>query len=624
MANQQSAATNYEFPNIQSNWIGYVSSVDKTNLAPNIMVRGSKNIYKKLSGTLAVREGQKRLGLPDTTQSRCSSSFIWNTSWAATYTMVVSNSTLYVVVADVWYELLGSLSSTRYVFDKWWDNSAKKDKLLFVDGSDDLFEWGGGFGFIVSTTSNSIVLDRTIVASMLPASGTVIINGTSYTYSGSSGSTLTGVSGDPTGEANGSGVLEAVVTNSTTPASGFANDFIKVVNNQVYVGSYTSRLCYISKNTDYTDYSVPTPRAPGDPELLTLDGTLNGISVRQGNAYISFGSDGWAAIVFENITVGSTLTQQTNVQIKPVAINQAAFSHEMISSVGDNIVYLAKDQQVRVVGDFNNAFTPRYPSFSQAIATELAEETFTGGTLNCIGEFIYLTAPNTGNVYLRQERTNVDNNGNAILEILWHSPFIWNLSNVLDRDGTLIGFSNANPQIYQLWDTDQWFDDSPSEEPLPYQCTLALSYWGESRRQGLWSFDKLFTEGYLTQGTPLDCSIQYNYQGATGISTFPINSLTRPAYIFLPNDNSAHVLGDEPLGQDILGDEFTTSINPEDALIKFKNISSLSLNNCFEYQIIYTSNVVNARWEILAVATNATVDPENNATFIINKIRNSI
>ena len=231
-----------------------------------------------------------------------------------------------------------------------------------------MYKWGGGFGLISSTTSNTIVLDRTVTASMLPASGSVVVNGTTYTYSGSSGSTLTGVSGNPTGEANGSGVLEAVTTSATTPDSSFLNDFIKVVNNQVYVGSYTSRLCYISSNADYTDYTVPSPRAAGDPELLTMDGTLNGISVRQGNAYISFGTDGWAAIVFQNITVGTTLTQQTDVQIKPVAVNQAAYSHEMISSVGDNIVYLAKDQQVRVVGDFNNAFTPRYPSFSHAIS----------------------------------------------------------------------------------------------------------------------------------------------------------------------------------------------------------------------------------------------------------------
>jgi hypothetical protein len=185
----------------------------------------------------------------------------------------VSNSKLYVVANDIWYQLQGSLTSTRYVFDKWWDNTLKKDDCLFVNGTADLQMWNGGFGLISSTTANTIVLDRTIVASMITAaSGTVVVNGTTYTYTGSSGSTLTGVTPDPTGEAATSGVLQSVTVTSNKPASGFLSDFIKVINNQVYVGSYTSRFCYISSNTDFTDYTIPDPRVTGSPELIVLDG----------------------------------------------------------------------------------------------------------------------------------------------------------------------------------------------------------------------------------------------------------------------------------------------------------------------------------------------------------------
>ena len=175
--------------------------------------------------------------------------------------------------------------------DKWWDNSLKQDKLIFVNGTDDMFSWNGGFAFIDSTTSNTIVLDRTIAYSHIDStSGTVVINGTNYAYTGSAGSTLTGVTPDPTGEANGSPVLQTVDIHTNTPASGFNTDFIKVINNQAYCGSYTSRLIYISSNTNFTDYTVPSPRVAGSPELLTLDGTACGIGVRQGKAHIGFGS----------------------------------------------------------------------------------------------------------------------------------------------------------------------------------------------------------------------------------------------------------------------------------------------------------------------------------------------
>lgn len=617
MAKDLSAAKNFEFETVDQ-WLGYNSANDKTKLPANVAVQGSLNMYKKLSGNWATRPGLKRLGDANSTLSAISSEFVWNTSWGATYILLISDSTLFVVVDNVFYELQGSLTETRYVFDKWWNDSAKHDECLFVNGTDDMFMWGGGFGFISSTTSNTIVLDRTIVASFLTASGSVVVNGTTYTYSGSSGSTLTGVSPNPTGEANGSAVLQSVITSSNTPASGFNSGFLKIINNQVYVGSYTSRLCYISANDDYTDYTVPTPRLAGSPELLTLDSTLNGIGVRSGKAHISIGTGEWAIVSFTDITVGTTLTQQTTVDVKPVAKLAAAYAHEFISNNGDNLVYLAKDQQVRTFGDFNNSFVAAYPSLSQEIVTELMGLNFTGGGLKCIGDFTYLTAPVTGSAYLYQVRQRVDDNNQVIVERLWHTPFAWNATRVDDLDGNVIVFSNANPQIYQAWDTDQWHDDSPSDEPLPYTCILALAYRTTKSRFDLLSFDKVGTEGYLTEGTLLNLTVNYNYQGATSIINAPINSIQRPAYLFQSSSGS---LGDDSLGTVSLGSEVPSPNNP-DELAKFKVINSLTLVNCFEYQIIYSSDQADAQWEILASATNAKVETEQQATFIINKLRN--
>ena len=613
-----SKAKDFEFPNMVSNWGGYVSSVDKTNLATNLLCRGSQNVYKKLSGTISVRQGQKLRGVANTTQSPISSEFVWYNSWGETYTLVVSNSTLYVVINDIWYVLETGLTKTRYVFDKWWDNSLKKDVSLFVNGTSNIYKWGGGFGLISTTTANTIVLDRTIALSYLPsASGTVVVNGTTYTYTGSGGSTLTGVTPNPTGEANGSGVLETVATSSNKPDSAMLNDFIKVVNNQLYVGSYTSRFIYISSNTDYTNYTIPSPRVTGSPELLVLDGNGCGIGVRQGNACIGYGKSGWCIITFADVTVGSVLTNVTTKTDKPVSILQAPLAHEFIDTVNDNLIYLGQDQQVRQFGDFNTAFVSMYPSLSQEVARELQKENFTDGCLRCIGEFIYIVSPDSGKVYIRQERTRVDANGTVVSEKLWHSPFVWNATRIDEIDGSVVVFSNANPQIYDVWDTGQWHDDSPSGEFLPYSCVMALGYRGEQRRQGLWSFDKNFTEGYIATGTPLNLLMNYNYQGSASAVTKVINSVDQPAYTFGQDLAS---LGENSLGDEPLGNGGITDIaNDQDSLPKFKCITSLGLVNAFEWQPIIYSDAIDAQWEILAVAQNATVEPYQNATFIINK-----
>lgn len=702
----QSLAKNFDFK-IVDQWSGYNSANDKTNVAENVIVGGSQNMYKKLSGNWATRFGLKRIGAANPVESPVSSEFVWNTSWGATRILTVSDETLWVIIDEVWYELETGLTSTRYVFDKWFNPVEAKDRALFVHGNSDLQHWSGGVAYVASTTNTTgqiavlasaptsggtgytvgdvltittgtggtatvtaapggvisavtlttrgsgygtgggqattggtgtgATLNITQVAnnSITKTDGSVswqqagfstinnanekriMIGGTEYTYLfGEDTDTIIGISPDPTSIVNGTIAIQSVITNTDTPAANFNNDFLRVINNQVYVGSYTSRLCYISSNVSFFDYVVPTPREPGDPELLTLDATLNGIGVRQGKPHISIGTSEWAVVSFNNITVGTTLTQQTVVDIKPVASLAAAYAHEFIDNVGDNLVYLSKDQQVRTFGDFNNSFVAAYPSLSQEISTELMAEDFIGGGIRCIADFTYLTAPASGKTYLYQVRQAVDKNNQVITERLWHSPLILSATRVDEVNGVTVAFSNANPQYYQVWNTDQWHDDSPSDEPLPYLCILALSYRTAGRRQGLQSFDKLFTEGYLNSGTPLDVTVNYNYQGATSIITVPVNSTTRPAKLFTTSIGS---LGDTSLGDNPLGDELMTSSSND--LPKFKNINSLAITNCFEYQPVYSSDAVDAQWEILASGTNAHVESEEQANFLINKLR---
>ncbi|MEI6532499.1 MAG: hypothetical protein WCO06_01525 [Candidatus Roizmanbacteria bacterium] len=706
----KSLAKRFEFPRMITQWGGYVSAFDKTNVSENVLVRGSQNVYKKLSGNMAVRQGLKRQGVANTIISPISSEFVWYTSFGSTYTMVVSNGTLYVVINKVWYEVQTELSSTRYVFDKWWDNTEKKDRLLFVKGDADLQHWSGGFAQVnglndvvttINTTpvnggTNYVVGDtitivggtgatatitsiRTggiatelrlitggsgygvsassattsgsgtgctvqITAVASPSTSTLILKdvsstwiqqgfasntvaekkfmygGSEYTYTGGETTNiLTGVSPAIT-ITDGDYVIQSVITQSNTPSSSFNADFLKVIGNQVYLGSYSGRQVFMSQDLDFKNYTVPTPQIAGSPGLFVFDGNIKGIGVRQGKACIGYGTSGWAIISFSLVSNNNILTRNNQVDVKPVAILQAPLAHEFISTVGDNLVYLGQDQQVRQFGDFNTAFVSMYPSLSQDVARELQQESFTNGELKCIGEFIYLTAPNSGKTYLRQERTRVDSNGTVVSEKLWHSPFILNASSINQIDGIVVAFSNSNPQIYEVWNTGQWHDDSPSEESIPYTSVMALGYRGEQRRQGLWSFDKQFTEGYADTGTSLYLTINYNYQGYTNVVTKPVTTPSYPAYTFSTNVASIgeNSIGDEPMGMGGV----TDIANDQDSLPKFKCINSLGLTNVFEWQPIYYSDTVDANWEILACASDAIPEDDQNATFIINKLRN--
>lgn len=790
--------SNYEFPNMVSNWLTYDSTSDPTNLASNIWVRGSLNMYKTLSGTIANRPGQKRLGVANGAYTPINSKFVWNTTFNQTYAMVVSGGILYAFYNDIFYPLLQNLTTSRFVFDEWWDAPNQQGLLLFVNGTSNIYSWTGGFGILGSASNASgvisvlnaaptvpgsgytvgdiltimtggtggtatvltltnqninsvtvdpldsgglgyVVNDVLVIPGVIPnlgsgvpctvlvtsvsggsvtgvtiqteggqypgnatqiraqggsgigcfleytvtnsgvgtvaiktngsgyttgtgkvttggtgtgatlnittvatgaltlantamtwgelgfsPTGTVNINSNQYTYtSGIGTNTLTGINSNPSIEPAGSAVIQSVITTANTPASApFIGEFIKVINNQSYVGSYSSRLIYVSSATDYTNYTIVLPRAVGSPDLITLSQNAKGIGLRKGNAYIGFGTSSWLIVEYTQTTIGAdaataTIVSSANNTVTPAAILQGPYAHEFIATVGDSLVYLSQDQQLRSYTDANDLFTPAYPSFSQSIATELSQENFNGGSLTNIGEFTYLSSAVSGKTYLYQVRTSVDPEGRMIAERIWDAPFQWNAMGIDQIGGMVVSFSNANPQIYQVWNTNQWHDDSPSGQPLPYNSVLALSYRGGiERRQGLFAFDKNFTEVYATPNTTLLCDINYNYDGTTNVITATITKPTQLGYSFAPQDPS---LGDSSLGDEPLGDAVDLDPNAQNLIPKYKVINSLSPSNSFEYQPIYYSQNVDDRWELLACATNEVVANEQNATFIINK-----
>ena len=105
------------------------------------------------------------------------------------------------------------------------------------------------------------------------------------------------MSPNPTAEAAGSVIHQAVVTTAnssmTTITATFKNGLISTLNNQVFVGSLTSSVLWISKVNSYTDYSASTPRQSGEGASLILDDNLVALVPQESYMYVSAGRDLW-------------------------------------------------------------------------------------------------------------------------------------------------------------------------------------------------------------------------------------------------------------------------------------------------------------------------------------------
>lgn len=450
-----------------------------------------------------------------------------------------------------------------------------------------------------------------------------------------SGNTFTGVTPSPAAITVGTVVVQTLVVSTTTTSGGtfsnvfgrdFTNDWIAVIGNQLYVGCYTARPVFISSSGSdlsgtYRTFAVPSFRAPGDPDLLILDTNSRGATSKtgqKGNALV-FGSQGDSYSVVRQV---ETFVASASVQyIYEVAIVDKSTSSDLssplgqdfIGSIGDTIIFFDESNQLRQYGTLKDLNTPVFPILSLDIYTELTDYDFTGGHLRTVseqsGETVYITSPLAGVTFIYQIREKVDYVGNATAERLWYSPFIISASRVAVIEGVTYVHSSQNPQLYQLWDTDQWSDDSPSDEAINYVSVARFAY-RHDKRSNLINFDKVYWEGYMTEGTELNSVIRFDYLGVTGVQEPPINSTDRPAKFFYGTGGVS--LGDGSLGENSLGDSLAP--DSSDDIEKFRVITPINPNgtDCFEYQL--EANSVNAgdRWEIIAVGPNTTeraVDP---------------
>lgn len=459
----------------------------------------------------------------------------------------------------------------------------------------------GGPGTSVSDTSNRFVLD-----------------GNEYAYFDSIGTTLTGVSGysdsslNPTTATTGDTIIQSVIDNDP-PVTGFAVDIVSVLGNQLFVASYSDRTVYISASmnsedsTGFSDFTNAGAYVDGDPDFVILDESPTGMVPKEQAMYISAGTRDWYIVTPNSIppisftgSDGATRFVVTEVIKKRGAVKTAALGQEFIETVGDDIIFLDQDNQLRSFGTFRNLFQPKFPSLSQAVREELASEDFTGGQLKAIDDYIYVIAPISGKTYLRQTRDTVNDDGNVVAERLWHPPQTWNISSVDTYLGEILGFSASNPQMYQLWNTGQWHDDTPDGSAL-YVCKMRMAYMQFGKRYRVGSFDKAYLEGYILNHSDLTARFFYDYQAASDYQEKVLSSTASTAVLY--GGDGVTLIGGSIVGNTTIGGGIRNA-DYSNPLPKFRAIANMNQADCFEYQIELVSEEADSRWEIICLGTN--------------------
>lgn len=604
-----------EFSLVTEYPLGYRNHEDITNLPPGVLIVGSQNVLVDIASRVEIRQGYALDGPISAVGSSILSSFDWTTRGngdrhlrAGFLTSAGNDGKLqyrYVnptTGAVTWEDLLTGLSTVNYNFTTFWNTTESLRVCLFVNGTSNIFEWNGAVTELLSSTVNTLTkAGDTWVDSGFYTAGTrsVVINGTTYTYTGGeSTNTLTGVTPDPSGEAVGSIVHQSVRTTANSTMTGitatFENGLISTMNNQIFLGSLTSSVMWLSAVNSYTNYSSSATRQIGEGGSLILDQNLVAFIV-QGSQdaptmWVSAGKDIWYQITFTDLVsvVGPSGQTLGAIPIKS-GRQQGAKSQAMVSNMKNNVICVSNEPTIDLMGVMKDFFTQiQTQNISDPIKLDVDDYNYTNGSIFYFRNFIYVALPEEGLVLIY----NLDT-------AAWQPPQNLPISRFYIVDGELYGHSYQTSESYKLFTgyADRVY---PGFSGHPIQANWVFSYQNYGMRHWLKSADYLYVEGYINENTTLTAQITYELDGCATVKTFEIDGDDNSIVCIVPNLGS---LGKQALGKQKLGGSLASSIQGLPPKVRVEK--SFNNTDFFEASISFSVFGTDNRFELLAFGLNA-------------------
>ena len=584
----------------------YINKKEITNCDPAHLVTGSRNMIINDGDKVVSRAGYERDGQARVVTKKHDSSYDWESKWGLKVVKssqgatdntgkLKVRSTDYNTDTIIYQDILSSLTITSFAYSTWWNTTENQDVLLIVDGTSNLRMWSGGMGYVAAQAVGGTTLtllgggtwkQSGFLSSLSPRA--VTIAGVSYTYTGGESTTvLTGVATLPAITV-GTFVSQTVVSNTgiTGLPATFTFDVIDVQTNQVWLGDTESREVYISKSTNYIDYSYTTPiRLPTDGWKMTFDNCVTGFFQDNNVMYVTAGNSDYYEV---KRTRTADLTGETfDVRKLRGGPGQAPISANGIIRVKNGIIVITQEKTVDWFTSVQNINTPQSLPISDPVKNDFDSFDLTGVYGKYINNSLWIAIPaeNLCMIY------DFD-------KALWQPPQDIPMSFLSIIDNELYGHSNSSDVSYKL-------ETGLTDDGISINFSAVFAYRQYGDRSKLKQYDKYYNELYMTSSTNVVVTHKYEYEGSTStIEKTILGSNTKLRFATNPDSS----LGKNPLGSNPLGSSQTGL----SALSKYRQIHQLKAIDFFENQIMYSSN---EQFEILSHGPNVRLST-NEPTYL--------
>jgi hypothetical protein len=604
---------------LQTGIQGYLTAPDPTTIG-SYLVAGSQNVLIDRQKKFGNRAGYSLLGALNTALTPVLQQYTWNSNTNVQRPVRFYDDELEVwlgtvdgVAINAWTRVKNSITATKIGFTTWWDTTEKLDLLLYVIGDATMSEWGGGVAVVDSITGTTITKKSTTTFAQnrfyttRNKVVTCVRTGTEYTYTGGeTTTTLTGIA-DTTGLIDGDILIQKVIVQTDHPIAGYKNTTIFTFQNQIFVGNTESNEVYFSKNSSYHDFAYSAPRIAGEGGLVTLDAPCMAFGVLGGKVILFSGRDDRYVGSFDDITVGTTLSEQFNVT-KYTGTNQGAQSQDVVVSIGDALAYLSYEPALYILESVDALKDPTPKPYSNPIKPDFDNGNWDNAQLNWANSRLHLSAPEDSKLFILEFIESADKDGQPIKIPFWQPPQILPIRAMSIIDEFLHFSSNAVPETYKMFDelSDGYYEGMDVENKIPIKATAKCAYFNGGKRGELKCFDEFFVEGEISKNTTA-LSLKLNYElGGALQNVLKYIDGSNPKLIY---DNLELMgIGQPPLGGQTNGG----AINEIEAISKFRVIVEIAKEDFYEIQEVYETDGVDLAWSILSRGPNATISPRKD------------
>lgn len=573
---------------------GYVNKPEPTNIDSKYIVKGSVNVVVNIDGSIGSRKGTTEIATTILEESTpIDTEKNWLTSRGDYFTLKRYGTKLDIIYTDTdgidKIERLHSsltIGASKGEFAIIYDKTRVIDKIVLATGTEKLWMWTGAFVEVSAATATTMsVASGTWGSKGFPATGTLVVDGVTYTYTGgASTSTLTGVTPDPTTTV-GKKAFEPVIEETLTSVSADYNiDYVGVYRNQLYLGSDTSRLVPVSSGIDYKLFTLVLTRAAGDPNEFTLDDNSKGFMATK-QSMLMFGANNTVMEVKYALSADQTREAFT-VDHVINGDNQGSLSARARVSVGGNIYYINRDLQMDVIQITSSLTQSADVNPSELVQNDFDSFDWTDSQMKYWKKSILVIIPKNNTMMM----FDLDKK-------LWQSPQVFqniDLGSVsVTKDNRLIGHSYTKNVSYILFDETTNSDISVA---IPSKAIFAYNQFGD--RTGLKAFNLYYQDGYISPSGELTRTVLFDYNGAGGTDAKTFTG-TETAFISDVEDSAGlggAALGERPLSGAGAGELVTEK--------RFRYVDSLVASDFYEMRVSYEMEVTEGSWRIVAHGPN--------------------